>query len=58
VAREHDQSFCAPLTEHERAQLGELLQKLAAAQGLRAHVHPGYRKLDPPPGTRRGRGKS
>jgi len=58
VAREHDQSFGAPLTEPERAQLGDLLQKIADAQGLRPHVHPGYRTLDPPPGARRGGGKS
>jgi DNA-binding MarR family transcriptional regulator len=57
VGREHDQSFCASLTEQERAQLGDLLQKLAHAHGLRPHVHPGYRTLDPPPGARRGRGK-
>jgi DNA-binding MarR family transcriptional regulator len=45
VAREHDHAFCAPLTAGERAQLGELLQKLAGAHGLRPHVHPGYKKM-------------
>jgi DNA-binding MarR family transcriptional regulator len=58
VGREHDLAFCAALTDHERTQLGELLQKLADAAGLRPHVHPGYRTLDPASGARRGRGKS
>jgi DNA-binding MarR family transcriptional regulator len=57
VAREHDQSFCAPLTDHERVQLGELLQKLAEAHGLRPDVHPGYRKLEAPAGSSRGSSK-
>jgi DNA-binding MarR family transcriptional regulator len=46
VGREHDQTFCAPLTETERTQLGEILQKLADANGLRTGVHPGYKTLD------------
>jgi DNA-binding MarR family transcriptional regulator len=47
IAREHDQAFCAALTDHERAQLGELLDRLASAHALRPGVHPGYRRLGP-----------
>jgi DNA-binding MarR family transcriptional regulator len=52
IAREHDQAFCAPLGEAERAELGALLQKLAEAHGLRTGVHPGFRKL----GEAKGKG--
>ena len=42
---EHEQAISAPLTQAERAQLSELLGKLAAAHGLVPGVHPGYRNL-------------
>jgi DNA-binding MarR family transcriptional regulator len=42
---EHEQAIAAPLTQAERAQLGALLAKLAAAHGLTPGVHPGYRDL-------------
>ena len=42
---EHEQAISAPLTHAERAQLSELLGKLAAAHGLVPGVHPGYRNL-------------
>jgi hypothetical protein len=48
IGREHEQTFCAALTESERTQLGELLQKLAEAHELRSGVHPGYRNLEQP----------
>ena len=32
----------SPLTEDERARLGELLTKLASGHGLDPEVHPGY----------------
>ena len=45
VAREHQQDLCASLSEAERGQLQELLEKIAAQQKLRPGVHPGYRRL-------------
>jgi DNA-binding MarR family transcriptional regulator len=45
VAKEHDQALLAALEPAERAQLTELLRRLAAAHGLTQGVHPGYRTL-------------
>jgi DNA-binding MarR family transcriptional regulator len=45
VAREHDQAFCAPLSDTERSQLEKLLGKLADHHGLVPQVHPGFKKL-------------
>jgi DNA-binding MarR family transcriptional regulator len=45
VARAHDDAICAGLTAAERAQLGDLLQKLANRLGLAPGIHPGYRSL-------------
>jgi DNA-binding MarR family transcriptional regulator len=45
IAREHKESLCAALTNAEREQLGELLQKIATDQGLTPGVHPGYRRM-------------
>ena len=45
VAREHQEEICAGLTDAERTQLRELLEKIAAHQELRPGVHPGYRKM-------------
>jgi DNA-binding MarR family transcriptional regulator len=45
VSLEHEQAISAPLTQAERAQLSELLGKLAAAHGLIPGIHPGYRNL-------------
>ena len=42
---DHEQAISAPLTQAERAQLSELLGKLAAAHGLVPGIHPGYRNL-------------
>jgi len=47
IGREHAQSLCASLTATECDQLGELLQKIAAEQGLTPGVHPGYRRMRP-----------
>ena len=41
------------LKSAEVEQLAALLQKIAAAQGLTPKVHPGYRDLKPPTGTRK-----
>ena len=45
VASDHEKAISAPLTRAERAQLSQLLAKLAAAHGLTPGVHPGYRNL-------------
>lgn len=47
IGREHTDALCASLTSIEREQLGELLQKIAAEQGLSPGVHPGYRRMKP-----------
>lgn len=45
VAREHQEALCAALSEAERAQLTQLLTRIAQQQALVPGVHPGYRKL-------------
>lgn len=45
VAEQHEDEICGPLTAAERAQLRDLLGRLAAEHGLAPGVHPGYRKL-------------
>jgi DNA-binding MarR family transcriptional regulator len=45
VAGEHQDALCAALAEPERAQLAELLRRIADEQGLTPGVHPGYRML-------------
>jgi DNA-binding MarR family transcriptional regulator len=47
LAREHQQALCAALSEHELAQLGSLLQRVAEQQGLRLGVHPGFSQSRP-----------
>jgi DNA-binding MarR family transcriptional regulator len=44
VARQHGAALCAALDEDERRQLGSLLARIAAEQGLTPGVHPGYRR--------------
>lgn len=41
----HDEAICAALGSAEKAQLGELLRKLANGLGLTPGIHPGYRRL-------------
>jgi DNA-binding MarR family transcriptional regulator len=48
IAREHQDSLCAALTAAECAQLTELLSRIAAEQGLKPGIHPGYRRLQGP----------
>jgi DNA-binding MarR family transcriptional regulator len=48
VGAAHEDDICAGLDAGERAQLGELLGRIAARQGLTAGVHPGYRQPDEP----------
>jgi DNA-binding MarR family transcriptional regulator len=45
VAREHDEALLAGLKPDERAQLHNLLTRVAQARGLPVGVHPGYRTL-------------
>lgn len=45
VAERHEDEICAPLSQAERAELHDLLSRIAAEHGLAPGVHPGYRKL-------------
>ena len=45
VSSEHQAAICAALDDVERAQLAELLRRIAAEQGLTPDVHPGFRKF-------------
>jgi DNA-binding MarR family transcriptional regulator len=45
VARAHDDSVCAALTEKERASLRSMLMRIADKQELAAGVHPGFTRL-------------
>jgi DNA-binding MarR family transcriptional regulator len=47
IARQHQETLCAALSHAERETLAELLQKIAAEQGLTPGVHPGYRRMKP-----------
>lgn len=48
VGSAHENEICAGLDADERAQLGGLLERVAARQGLTAGVHPGYRGTGKP----------
>ena len=48
VAREHQDALLSTLSSEERAQLTELLHRVAEAQGLTPGVHPGYQRLGKP----------
>lgn len=45
VGYEHQDALCAGLDERERAQLAELLARIAAEQGLTPGVHPNLRRF-------------
>ena len=45
VAKQHEDAMCAGLDVDERAQLFDLLSRMAKEQGLTPLVHPGYRGL-------------
>jgi DNA-binding MarR family transcriptional regulator len=48
VAREHQQSLLAALSEQDQAALADLLQRIADQQGLTKGVHPGYASAERP----------
>jgi len=45
VAVAHEEAICAGLDPKQRQQLGALLQRVAANQGLEPGIHPGYRLM-------------
>jgi DNA-binding MarR family transcriptional regulator len=45
VGQEHNESLCAALSQREREQLTEFLQRIANEQGLTPGVHPGFSRL-------------
>ncbi len=45
VAVAHEEALCAGLDPKERQQLGALLEKVAANQGLEPGIHPGHRLM-------------
>jgi DNA-binding MarR family transcriptional regulator len=47
VATAHERDVTAALGAEERAQLVDLLRRVADQQGLTPGVHPGYRRLPP-----------
>ena len=47
IASTHGRDLLAPLADDERAQLHDLLQRLAAHHELAPDVHPGYRAMGP-----------
>lgn len=49
IGRAHEDEICAGLDPDERAQLHELLERIAARQGLTPGIHPGYRQTAPSP---------
>jgi len=49
IGKAHEDEICAGLNPDQRAQLHELLERIAARQGLTPGVHPGYRQTAPSP---------
>jgi DNA-binding MarR family transcriptional regulator len=54
IGHEHQDALCAALGPSERAQLADLLRRIASQQGLTPGVHPGYRKLGGPESKQSG----
>jgi hypothetical protein len=44
LATAHENDICAALDDTQHAQLTELLETIAAQQGLTPRVHPGYQQ--------------
>jgi DNA-binding MarR family transcriptional regulator len=53
LGRTHNELMCSGLKSTEAEQVAALLEKIASAQGLTPKVHPGYKDLKPPAGTRK-----
>ena len=53
AARAHNEVMCAGLDDAERAQLRDLLERIAAKHGLVPGVYPGYKTLGTSGGNRR-----
>jgi DNA-binding MarR family transcriptional regulator len=51
AAERHEEAMLGPLSETQRAALGELLTTLATAHGLDPEIHPGYRRPADQPHT-------
>jgi DNA-binding MarR family transcriptional regulator len=47
VGRTHENDICAALDPADRTRLNELLERVAAQQGLTVGVHPGYQATGP-----------
>ena len=47
----HHDALCGALTDDEQERLAELLQRIAAEQGLTPGIHPGYSRLGAKPGN-------
>lgn len=47
VMQDHEEELLAPLSAEERAQMSDLLHRLAVQAGLTPGVHPGYPNLPP-----------
>jgi DNA-binding MarR family transcriptional regulator len=45
IGRAHDEALCRSLDARERETLRALLSRIAADQGLRPGIHPGYRSV-------------
>jgi DNA-binding MarR family transcriptional regulator len=55
IAAEHEYDICAALSAEERAQMKELLIRIAQQRGLTPGVHPGYRHISNGRGRRKRR---
>lgn len=51
LAREHERQVTAALNDRQRADLRDLLARIAADAGLAPQVHPGYRGIGRVPGA-------
>jgi DNA-binding MarR family transcriptional regulator len=45
ISHEHSQALLAALSDDEKRQLADFLQRIADEQGLTRGVHPGYRRI-------------
>jgi DNA-binding MarR family transcriptional regulator len=45
ISRTHQGEICAALSDGERAQLADMLRRIAAEQGLTPGIHPGFGRM-------------